>query len=381
MSNYYPNYGGGNTPPGGYNNNDNGFLGSGDRGYGGSQQGGYYGGYPGYQGGGQQGGYSGGYPGYQGGGRQGGYSGSPNGYQSYPPPQQGSPYNPYMRSGYGYNTASYGGGSFVKRNIPIIPNNAVNYVVFLPFLALFLENFAVNMMLGILLWVLVVFFMRFAAYQDAKAAVEKNILQESAKTVAMISPAVYIFMRCRALERGTGRFVFICAAILAALFMNGFTSSFRMNPQSFVEYAKSRYLSEIGLYNDLDNFEENYVVSERADIFLDAQDWSYSEFDGKKCIILTGKFSANAPEEYKGKELELRFDSNFDGYNIKTMTLNVSECAVDEEELSNKETEELAKGIFHDWEDKGASSSSDDSSSVPDTDKKKKEKEKGVYDA
>ena len=368
------------SPGGGYNSGgyDNGYLGSGNQGYySGGQggynqsygQGGYNGGYgQGYGQGGYNNGYSQGggfYPGSggfypggnqgQGGYAQGGYNG---GYQ------QGAPYtSPYMQQGYNSPRYGNGGGSFVRRNLLAIPNNAINYIIFLPFLGLFLENFAVSLPLGVLLWGLVIIFMRIAAYNDAKEAIDKNILADSAKTVALISPVVYIFMRCRALSRGMGRFIFVCFAVAAAVFTNGFVRSMTMKPQSFVEYAQTRYLTEVGIFDKIDDPNENYVLSDRADIFIDKQDWSYSEFKGKKCVILTGMINSSAPEEYRNKEIEIKIETNFDGYNIKTMRFDMDECSLDDEELEEDESEKLVKGLFHDWSaPEGSSDSSDDSS-------------------
>ena len=355
----------GNNNMGQGNGNDNGFLGSS------GGQGGYYGG---YRNGGGQGGYYGGYP--QGNGNpQGGgyYGGFPQGA-----PQSGyqQPYsNPYMQRG--YNNIGSGGGDTV-RNIPIIPNNAVNYIIFLPFFALVLENFAMALPLGVLLWGLVIFFMRYAAYQDAKAAVEKNILQESSKTVALISPVVYIYQRSQALNRGMGKMVLVCIAVFAAIFYNGFTRSATVTPQGFIATVQSTYLSQLGIYDELENYSENYQVSESVDAFVEAQDWSYSEFDDKKCVILKGTFKDTAPDDYRGKEIELKFESDFDGYNIKTMSFNIGECKLDGDELSGEKKESLEKGLFHDWELPEDDEEQDDDSSETEP---AKARDKDTYDA
>ncbi|MBR6337083.1 MAG: hypothetical protein IKR76_05055 [Ruminococcus sp.] len=332
-----------------------------DRGgyYPGSQQGGYY---PGR---GQQGGF---YPGSQ---PQGGYNpgGQPQGgyYQGGQPQRGFTPnpgaYNPYAQSGYYNRNTGYGsGGGFAVRNLPIIPDAPINYMIFLPLFGLFLENFAASLPLGILLWGLVMIFLRVAAYRDAKRAIEKNILQSSATTVAVLAPIVYLFMRCQGLGKGMGRFIALCITAAIALFTNGFTQSMRTNTQSFIEIARSRYLSELSVVEKVEKVDENYMLDDRVKIFIDEPDWSYSEFGGKKCVILKGTFNDLAPEDYKGKETELKLKSNFDGYNIKSMSFKFDECTLDGKEVTGKDKEKLIKGLTHDWASPKGDNSTGDSS-------------------
>ncbi|MCR5815260.1 MAG: hypothetical protein K6F91_00085 [Ruminococcus sp.] len=329
---------------GNYNNQQNGFY-PGNGNYN-NQQGGYYPG--GYN---QQGGYYGGQP-------QNGFTPNAGGYNS--------PYgaNPYAQSGY-YNRSTGFNGRAMTRNLPAIPGAPINYMIFLPLFGLFMENFAPSIVLGFLLWGLVMIFLRVAAYRDAKAAVEKDILRDSVKTVAVLAPIVYLFMRSQAMSRGFGKFIALCLTAAIAIFTNGFTQSVRMTPQSFIETAKSRYLSELDVFEKVENVNENYMLADRVDSFMTETDWSYSEFGGKKCVVLKGKFKNSAPDDYKGKELMVKLKSNFDGYNIKSLHFVFDECEIDGEAVKGDDKDKLVKGLTHDWSaptDKTDDSSADNSS-------------------
>ncbi len=272
-------------------------------------------------------------------------------------------YNP---TGPNYNIPPFTGGQGVPvyyRPPDDIRNNYITYLTVLPFAALFLENFTGNIYLGVLLWVLVVFMMRFAAYKDACIMVEKYILQDSAKTIAVISPVVYVFFRCQALNRGMMRVVAVAAAVFCALAYNGFTRSFQTSPKYFVAHAQSRYLSELSLFDKITDPDQNYMVSDRVDAFFKADDvdWSYTEFGNDPCVILTGTLNDCAPAKYKNKSAEIKLSYNYDGYNIKTVEVTITEIKIDDTPLDEKERIEFAKGLFHDWS-APASSSSDDTS-------------------
>ena len=323
--------------------------------------------------GGQQGGY---YPqgqpgGSYTGGRQAGYypGTQPQTQRGYTTPPAQNQYNPYARSGFVRNDRVGFGGGYAVRNLPIIPNAPINYMIFLPLFGLFLENFAPSLPIGILLWGLVIIFLRIAAYTDAKRAVEKNIVQDSAKTVAVLAPAVYLYMRCQGLSRGIGKFIALCVTLIIALFGNGFTQSARMNSRSFIAAAQSVYLSQLNVFDDLDNYQENYILGERVDYYIDNADWNYSEFGGKKCVIIKGTLNDEAPDDYKDAKIEIKLLSNFDGYNIKSLKFTFDECEVDGEELEDDDKEKFVKGLTHDWEwdqtetdDKNEDSSSDSKS-------------------
>ena len=294
----------------------------------------------------------------QGYGQPNNYAPRPQGGMT-PPPNAGYYQNPYAQSGYYSRPVSFT-GSAITRNLPVIPNGAVNYMVFLPLLGLFLENFAPALPLGVLLWGMVMIFMRVAAYKDSKNAVEKNVLRDSAKTVAVLAPVVYMFMRCQGLGRGLGRFIAVALTSALALFWNGFTESFKMSPESFIVSAQTRYLSDLGVYEKVDNYEENYMLGDRVDAFVKDADWSYSEFGGDKCVILTGSLNEHVPDEYKGKEIEIKLRSNFDGYNVKLMQFEFYDCELDGDEIKGDDKDDFVEGFTHDW--KAPEKTDDDSS-------------------
>lgn len=325
----------------------------------------------------QNGGYDNGFLGSQ--GQQGGYN-SQQGYpppqqQGYPPPQQG-----YYQGGNNYYGNYYGGypqGGYAPRQQgvmyggfrkPIVQlnNSAINYAIFLPLLAIFLENFTISIYLGVFLWVLVLIIERVAVYSDAKALVQENKLPDSMKTIAAIAPIVYVFKRNQLFSRGIGQFAAFCVTALIAIFSNGFVRSLYASPQSFIELTQQKSVYTIDLEKDTKNTD---LIGDRLDSYVSAQDWSYNSFGKESTVILSGTFNSDTPEGYGDKDIKIYFKYNFDGYNIKSMDLSLDKCEVAGEELDDEELKKLCDGLFNDWdlkEDETDSSSEEKESSRAD---------------
>ncbi|MBR1751420.1 MAG: hypothetical protein IJ740_11175 [Ruminococcus sp.] len=265
-------------------------------------------------------------------------------------------------SGYRFNVPPFTDPRHIYYTPKKVNNSYMTYMAVLPFVAIFLENNANTIFLGSLIWGLVIIMLRFAAYHDAKDMAALGILPEGSKKTALISPVVYSYQRCKALGNGFGRFIAVSAAVMCALASNGFTQSMGASASRFVSRVQTRYLTELDTDIELDSYTDNYMVSDRMDIFTDSssQTWTYIEADGKPCVVFTGKLNEAAPKEYAGKEIEMTFSCDFDGYNINNMTITVSSVKTNGGEVTDKDLKnKIVNGILHDWEPRETKESSD----------------------
>lgn len=299
-----------------------------------------------------------------------------NSYPGSPTPQQGG-YPGYQHNGgqgyqqQGFNARYYGGGSPygapVRPIIPNLKNNAVYYAIFLPLLALFLESFAISKYLGVLLWALVLVFERIAVYGDAKALAAQNRCPESMKTLAAIAPIVYVFRRNQLFSRGVSQFVAFCITAALAIFQNGFVKSLYASPQTFIEMTKGRPVYSLSLEDDSRNTD---TIGDKLDSYVNEQDWSYNRFKNKSTVIVTGVFSPDAPDGYKDKDVTFTFTYDFDGYNIKSVSLSLDKCELSGSELDDDECKKLAKELFEQWDNKVSDDESSSDAEQNDSDLK-----------
>lgn len=221
--------------------------------------------------------------------------------------------------------------------LPTIQNGAVYYAALLPLFGMFLENFAVNIWLGIFLWVLVIAAAPLACYRDAVQLERIGVAPPELKRSAWI-PVVYIAKRCRALRQNYSPVVIIVIAVLYALGNNGFVASHSMKNSDYIDYVKTSsvvYIPEIS-----DEMSPN-TIAEQLSAYMDEIPVYKIERSGSvRTITAEGKAD--------GKKLSIVFTIKNDGFAFSDF--KISEITLDGKKLNADERAELIKKIFIEYD-------------------------------
>lgn len=227
--------------------------------------------------------------------------------------------------------------------LPKIRNGAMWYVAILPLLALYLENYAVNKWLGILVWAFVLISCPIICYRDMKALEKLEPDAKSLKTAAIVCPIVYMYKRCRLLKQSSIMAVFFTIFSLYALLQNGFALSLRVDDDTFINQVRYNYVANLDELSAIGGGESLNIIGEQIDAFINEEEAEYTVFDDGDLHYITASGSCNY-NGVSGCDLEIVFVIDYDGYAFTSLTLD--SVAVSGQELDDEAERQLLEEIF-----------------------------------
>lgn len=240
--------------------------------------------------------------------------------------------------------------------LPKIKNGRMWYMAFLPLFACYLENFAVNIILGILLWVSVIIICPLICISD-----EKHLRSFGIDTVNLykyrLIPPVYLFKRSVVTKQSSTSFVLFIIFLAYAVMNNGFSQALRINDDTFIRSVQSSYVSSLSEYDEITSYK---TIGEQIEAFAnkDSVEWEFSQDKDFRYVSVSGKCS------YEGKDnqnFELIFKIDFDGYAL--ISTEVESLSVNGKKLADTEFNSLLyKILIETNEDKLSQNNADESS-------------------
>lgn len=220
--------------------------------------------------------------------------------------------------------------------LPKIRNGAMWYVALLPALAIFLENYAINKWLGMLVWGFVLVACPIICYRDALKLINMGIGRSSMKTAAVLCPVAYMFMRCKALRQSSTKAVMFIIFTGFAIMGNGFTVSLNMDDNAFIERVKYNYVINLEELSTETSFN---MIGEQLNAYITEDEAKYEISTEGDLRYITAKGTDGS-----GKALEIVFAVDYDGFAFKSYS--VDSISLDGQKLSDIEKQELLEKIF-----------------------------------
>lgn len=223
--------------------------------------------------------------------------------------------------------------------LPKIRNGRIWYVAILPLLGLYLENFAVNLYLGILLWAFIIIACPLVCIWDEKDLSKLGLSNRQLHSVRWFAP-LYIFKRSVFTKQSTAPVVMFCIFGLYALMNNGFTTSLRLNDDSFISLVKSTGIASLEEYQE-SGYDEK--IGSQIKIFANenSTEWTVTKENGTRIVTVAGK--CNYDGEFD-RSFVIEFEVEFDGYAIKK--INVGGVKFNGKELDGDERSQLLETVF-----------------------------------
>ncbi|MDE6149674.1 MAG: hypothetical protein K2F81_06220 [Ruminococcus sp.] len=193
--------------------------------------------------------------------------------------------------------------------LPKIKNGRVWYVAILPLLACYLENFAVNIILGVLLWLSVIIICPLICVFDEKHLRSFGLDTRSLYKVRYLPP-IYLYKRSVVTKQSNTSFILFIVFLAYAVMNNGFVQALRIDDNTFIRSIQSSYVSSLTEYNEITSYN---AIGEQVEAFANSGsvDWKFSQDENFRYVTASGKCT------YKGKNnqnFELVFQIDFDGY-------------------------------------------------------------------
>ena len=240
-----------------------------------------------------------------------------------------------MEQAYYNDHNSYGGDNGAGGELDLdslkLRNGMAWYVVILPALGLFLENYAINIYLGAFLWITVIIASIAVCLADASRLCKGGAADGRIKAAAVF-PLLYILLRCRTLRQSNSKVLLMTIFTVFALLNNGFVSAMFLEEEDFKDYVKSGYVTTI----------EDFSDSMSTDIIDD----KLKEYCGEEInysIANNGKnYSVTATAEKK--KLSVLFGFTFDGYAFGD--IRILSVMKNGKEITSDEREKLINEIF-----------------------------------
>jgi len=196
--------------------------------------------------------------------------------------------------------------------LPKIRNGMVWYAAILPALGLFLENYALNKYLGMLIWGIVILARPAACLADRYVLLRSGAVGHSEPIIAFF-PTIYIFKRCFDLKQNTAVAVVCLISLSYGIIGNGFVVGLSMSDDKALDYVKSKYAYSVaGVQPD------NEILSFDEAIGKTLSDVRYEVTckGDERTVSVTGK-SVSTDDKY-----ELRFRLVHDGFTLTEFTLS-----------------------------------------------------------
>lgn len=223
--------------------------------------------------------------------------------------------------------------------LPKIRNGAAWYVCVLPALAGFLESYAINKWLGMMLWAFVLIACPVICYKDQKNLERMGIYMPPMKKTAVFFPIAYQFQRCKVLRQSNLKAVLFAAFTGFALIGNGFTVSLGMDDSAFIDRVKYNYVANLDDFSGDSTFN---IIGKQLDAFSVKDSVKYViETDGDWHYVTSkGTFD----DAGKNTPFEITFGLEYDGYAFKSFEIEA--VSVGGKKIAGDERKKFLNKIF-----------------------------------
>ena len=220
-------------------------------------------------------------------------------------------------------------------SLPKIRDGLILYAAVLPVAALFIENYAINKYLGLLVWAIVLIMRPVSCYLDLRWIIKKGYSFDISPKLCLL-PTVYIFKRSMALRRNTVIAIISLICIGYGAMGNGFVAGLRVSDDSILEAVKNQSVSHTSGLKDYNVYDSFSAAFEKK-----VDDVSYSVVsDGDKRIV-----TATGVKKADGKtKVTFVFTVVHDGYAYTSFELN--EVRENDIQLKGKEKKALLDELF-----------------------------------
>lgn len=222
----------------------------------------------------------------------------------------------------------------VVKTSPKIRNGLVWYAAILPALGLFLENYALNKYLGILIWAVVILARPAACLADRRILVRSGAVDASPAAMCFI-PTVYLFKRCFDLKQNTAVAVVCLIAFSYGVIGNGFVVGMSMDDDKAVELVKQRYAASIAGVSGVRNPESFDEALGKA---AENIDYSVSKEGDRRTVTV------NCTDRSSSDKYAFIFYVVHDGFTLKELKLE--EFWVNGDKLEGKDRTKLLRKVL-----------------------------------
>ena len=246
-----------------------------------------------------------------------------------------------------YNQTNANGSDFFLRYNKA-DGGIIWFIVFLPLIGLFLENYAVSKFVGIFLWASIIILMPVCCYADCKKLGKIGYDTTFLKKWIFISP-IYVFYRERITGRDVNKSIMLGIFLAGALFLNGFTQSIHINGDVITESLKNSPVSYLENYS---GSSQNIIETQIDNYFDDSAEWTIQKQKYGYDIIVSGT--------HESEKITVTFKFKYDGYVSKGVS--VADISVNGKTLSGDDFKAYMREIFIPETIEANSDSSDSSS-------------------
>ncbi|SDA17208.1 hypothetical protein SAMN02910447_01274 [Ruminococcus sp. YE71] len=220
-------------------------------------------------------------------------------------------------------------------------NGRVWYTAIMPLLAIYVQSYANNFALGVLMWVCSVAMWVFSLLMDRRYMESKGYDMSRISPFLALIPPVYIYKRYAVIgQRSSAPIVFVMV-FAYALFANGFTRYYTMKDSSYTEYVKYQTWSEISAVSaGLDGTNADKTVLDTFKKYAKTEpdkgkmEWSMKK-DGVNVMVTAS---------CKEKDFEAVFTFTYDGFSSGDTSLH--QVTIDGKTYKGKEAaEKLAEVV------------------------------------
>ena len=180
---------------------------------------------------------------------------------------------------YGYNQTAQ--NIQPNRNIQ---NGLIWFVCILPVFGLFLENYAINAIVGIILWSAVVVLIPFCCVIDCKNLEAQGYDMRSAKKF-LFFPPLYIHKRNQIFHHSFINVLIISLGLATAVFFNGFSQGLTLTANKVQAVVQNSYVS------NLENFSgtsTNIIGTQLEEYFGKSAEWTSEKTNDGFSVVCSG---------------------------------------------------------------------------------------------
>ena len=224
-------------------------------------------------------------------------------------------------------------------------NGLIWFICFVPLIGLFLENYANSATAGAFLWILVPLFMIGCSIADCKQLIKHGIDAAHLFKWVWLTP-FYFYKREKLCCRELYKAIMCGFFIIAALFMNGFTQSIKIDADYMTVSAQNSYVQS------LDNFSgsSSKIIGECIASYLgDDAEWDCTKDGHNYTVTVKGKHGSD--------NYTISFIIVYDGFTYRKFA--ISDVVKNDVSLRDEDFSSVCKAIFIN----GGDSSDTDSSS------------------
>lgn len=226
-----------------------------------------------------------------------------------------------------------------------IRNGLVWYAAILPALGLFLENYALNKYLGMLVWAIVILARPAACFADRRMLMRDGA-ECKTPSILPLFPTAYIFKRCIDLKQNTAVAVVCLISLSYGIIGNGFVVGMSMNDDKAIELVQNRYaasIAEVGGVIDPESF-DTAIKKSLTDVGYEVE-----RSGDVRTVTVKGTDTST------GDKYVFEFSVVHDGYAL--IEIDLKKLSLNGEPIEGEERAELLKAILLPSEDAAAVSS------------------------